>query len=67
MKINEAPWDRILRVIVGVVLMALVFVGPQTWLGWIGVVPLLTGLFGFCPAYRLFGASTCKQTPKQAT
>ncbi len=56
---NEGTIDRILRVIVGLVLIALVFVGPQTPWGWIGVVPLLTGIFGFCPAYRIFGLSTC--------
>jgi len=56
---NEGNLDRALRVIVGLVLLALVFVGPKTPLGWIGIVPLLTGLVGFCPAYRLFGLSTC--------
>lgn len=56
---NEGSIDRILRVIVGLVLIALVFVGPQTPWGWIGIVPLLTGIVGFCPAYRLFGLSTC--------
>jgi len=56
---NEGNLDRALRVIVGLVLLALVFVGPKTPLGWIGIVPLLTGLMGFCPAYRLFGLSTC--------
>ena len=56
---NEGNLDRALRVIVGLVLLALVFVGPKTPLGWIGIVPLLTGLVGFCPAYRLFGIRTC--------
>ena len=56
---NEGTIDRALRVIVGLVLIALVFVGPQTPWGWIGLVPLLTGLVGFCPAYRIFGLSTC--------
>lgn len=56
---NEGTIDRILRVIAGLVLIALTFVGPQTPLGWIGVVPLLTGLVGFCPAYMLFGLRTC--------
>jgi len=57
---NEGSIDRLLRIIVGIVLIALVFVGPQTPLGWIGVVPLLTGLVGYCPAYSLFGIRTCK-------
>ena len=60
MPTNEGTIDRALRVIVGLVLIALVFVGPQTPWGWIGVVPLLTGIVGFCPAYRLLGINTCK-------
>lgn len=60
MKCNEGSIDRIIRVIVGLVLIALVFVGPQTPWGWIGVVPLLTGLIGWCPAYTLFGLNTCR-------
>ncbi len=56
---NEGGLDRLLRIVVGLVLLALVFVGPKTPLGWIGVVPLLTGLVGFCPAYRIFGINTC--------
>ena len=57
--VNEAGWDRALRVVLGVALLALVFVGPHTAWGLIGLVPLLTGLFGFCPLYRVFGVSTC--------
>lgn len=56
---NEGSLDRILRIVVGLVLIALVFVGPQTQWGWIGVVPLLTGFIGFCPAYAIFGIRTC--------
>ena len=56
---NEGTIDRALRVILGLVLIALVFVGPQTAWGWVGVVPLLTGLVGFCPLYRLVGINTC--------
>lgn len=56
---NEGSLDRLLRVVVGLVLIALVFVGPQTPWGWIGVVPLLTGFSGFCPAYTLLGIRTC--------
>ena len=57
---NEGTLDRALRVILGVVLIALVFSGPQTPWGWIGLVPLLTGLVGFCPLYRLVGIRTCR-------
>jgi hypothetical protein len=58
-KTNEGTIDRALRVIAGIALIAIVFVGPQTPLGWIGVVPLLTGLIGWCPAYALLGINTC--------
>jgi len=56
---NEGKTDRVLRVIVGVVLISLVFVGPQTPWGWIGLVPFVTGLVGSCPAYSLLGINTC--------
>jgi hypothetical protein len=56
---NEGNVDRALRIILGLVLIALVFVGPQTPWGWVGVVPLLTGLVGFCPLYRIIGVNTC--------
>ena len=60
MKCNVGGVDRVLRVVVGIGLLSLVFVGPQTAWGWIGAVPLLTGLLGFCPAYLPFGIKTCK-------
>ncbi len=59
MKINEGTMDRALRVIVGLVLIGLAASGTVGWWGWIGVAPLFTGLFGFCPAYAIFGMSTC--------
>lgn len=59
---NEGTLDRALRVIVGLALIAMVFVGPQVAWGWIGVVPLLTGLVGFCPLYRLVGLNTCPRS-----
>lgn len=59
MKANEGKVDRVIRVLVGVGLLSLVFVGPQTAWGWVGLVPLLTGLLGFCPLYKIFGLSTC--------
>lgn len=60
MPVNEGMLDRGLRITLGVVLLALVFVGPQTLWGLVGVVPLLTGLVGFCPVYRIFGLRTCR-------
>lgn len=56
---NEGVVDRSIRVVIGLVLLSLVFVGPQTPWGWVGLVPLLTGLIGFCPLYKIFGLSTC--------
>jgi hypothetical protein len=61
MPCNEGNLDRVVRIIVGLALIAIVFVGPQTAWGWIGVVPLLTGLFGYCPAYSLLGINTCRR------
>ena len=58
---NVGGIDRILRIVVGLGLISLVFVGPQTQWGWIGVIPLLTALAGFCPAYRLIGMNTCSR------
>ena len=58
-KTNEGTLDRTLRVIAGLALISLVFVGPQTPFGWIGVVPLITGLIGWCPVYTLLGLNTC--------
>lgn len=63
MKVNEASWDRIVRVVLGIILLYLGWAGVVTG-GWgaflkiIGFVPLLTGLIGFCPAYTLFKFST---------
>ncbi len=56
---NENNLDRALRIILGLALISLVFVGPATPWGWVGLVPLLTGLVGFCPLYRILGISTC--------
>ena len=60
MKQNVGGIDRVLRVIVGIGLISLVFVGPQTVWGWIGVVPLGTAIIGWCPPYALLGISSCK-------
>ena len=63
---NVGTIDRILRVVVGLVVLSLVFVGPQTPWGWLGLVPILTGLAGSCPAYALFGISTCPASRREA-
>jgi hypothetical protein len=59
MQTNVGKIDRALRIIIGIALLSLIFVGPQTMWGLVGIVPLVTALFGFCPAYRLFGIRTC--------
>ena len=57
---NVGGIDRVLRICVGLALISLVFIGPQTPWGWLGIVPLATGLLGWCPAYLPFGIKTCK-------
>jgi hypothetical protein len=63
-KPNLGSIDRAIRILAGAALLALVFVGPQTPWGYLGLVPLLTGVIGFCPAYCPLGLSTCR-VPKQ--
>ena len=58
---NMGSLDRILRAIVGLILFSLVFIGPKTLWGLIGLVPLGTAFIGFCPAYLPFGIKTCKK------
>lgn len=60
MKANVGGMDRALRIIAGVVLVALAATGVIGVWGWIGIVPILTGTTGFCPAYLPLGISTCK-------
>jgi hypothetical protein len=55
---KEGKLDRALRVIVGAALISIVFVGPETPWGWVGLLPLITGLVGYCPAYAPFGIDT---------
>ena len=59
MKINVGTPDRVLRVVIGLVLIALAATGTVGWWGWLGVVLLASGLFRFCPAYALLGVNTC--------
>jgi hypothetical protein len=61
MKVNEGSLDRAVRIIIGLGLLAMVFTGPRTPWGWVGLVPLVTGLVGFCPAYAVLGLSTCRR------
>jgi hypothetical protein len=59
MKTNVGTIDRVLRVVAGLVLIGLAASGTVGMWGYIGVVPLLTGLFRFCPLYPLIGMNTC--------
>lgn len=61
MNANIGTLDRLLRIALGLGLLSLVFVGPQTPWGWIGLVPLVTGLARFCPVYGMVGVSSCRR------
>ena len=65
MKANVGSIDKFLRLVLGAVLVSLVFIGPQTPWGWLGLIPIATGLVGWCPAYRLFGINTCGTAGEQ--
>ena len=56
---NEGTVDRAVRVIAGIAIVSLACVGPKTPWGYLGLLPIVTGLLGSCPAYTLFGLSTC--------
>jgi len=56
---NEHNIDRAIRIVLGLALLSLVFIGPKTLWGLVGLVPLLTGAIGSCPLYRLLGINTC--------
>ena len=56
--LNVGTADKIVRIIIGLGLISLVFVGPKTPWGWVGVIPLATALVGWCPLYRILGINT---------
>ena len=66
MKANVGTIDRVVRIIVGLALLALVFIGPKTLWGLVGLVPLFTGLARSCPLYSVFGISTCPREDKSS-
>ena len=57
--INEGTLDRAIRVVVGMAILSLAVIGPHTLWGAVGGVPVLTGIIGFCPLYRILGIRTC--------
>ncbi|MEI6732856.1 MAG: DUF2892 domain-containing protein [Comamonadaceae bacterium] len=64
MKLNVGGMDRILRIVVGLVLIGLTVTGNVGAWGWLGVVPLATGAIGWCPPYAIFGWNTCSTKTK---
>jgi hypothetical protein len=60
MKKNVGSAERAIRVIAGIAILSLAFVGPQSPWAYFGIIPLATGLMGWCPAYALLGISTCR-------
>jgi hypothetical protein len=66
MKTNIGDIERIVRIAAGVILVGLAATGTVGWWGWLGVVPLATGLLGWCPPYAMLGINTCstKKAPE---
>jgi hypothetical protein len=60
MKKNIGSWERTIRIVAGLSILTLAVVGPKTPWAYLGIVPLATGLIGWCPPYALFGIKTCK-------
>ena len=61
MQLNVGNIDKIIRIVAGLILISLVFVGPQTPWGWIGVILVVTGFISFCPLYAMIGFSSKKK------
>ncbi len=64
MKSNVGGIDRIARIVIGIVLIGLTLTGSIGVWGWLGVVPLATGVIGWCPPYAIFGWNTCSMKSK---
>jgi hypothetical protein len=59
-KTNAGTVDRAMRIVFGLLIVSLAFVGPQTAWGWLGLIPIATGLMGWCPLYSVLGMNTCE-------
>lgn len=59
MTLNEGGFDRIIRIVLGLALVSLALVGPQTPWGWLGLILVATGVMGWCPIYSVLGLKTC--------
>ena len=64
---NEHIVERVIRVVAGIGVLSLAFIGPRTMWGYVGIVPLATGLLGTCPIYTVLGFSTCSVRKGGAT
>lgn len=64
---NVGGTDKMLRIVVGLALISLVFIGPQSLWGLLGIIPLATGLINFCPVYTLLGISTAEKKDASQT
>ena len=62
---NEGTIDRAIRTVVGLAILSLVFIGPKSLWGLLGIIPLITGLVGFCPMYKVLGLNTCPLQKQQ--
>jgi hypothetical protein len=62
-KQNIGNMERVLRIVVGAALVVAAAMDTIGWWGWLGLIPLATGLVGWCPPYALLGISTCKTKP----
>ncbi len=60
MKRNIGSAERVVRIILGLAVLSLAFFGPKSAWAYLGIIPLTTGLIGWCPPYALFGITTCK-------
>ena len=61
MEKNVGTLDRVIRIAIGLGIISMAFAGPQTPFAYFGLVPLLTGIIGWCPPYAMFGISTCEK------
>ena len=64
--VNEGTVDRTIRVVVGLIVLSLTVVGPHSLLGLVGLVPLATGIVGYCPLYSVLGIRTCSAAKSEA-
>ncbi len=61
MRKNVKTVDRAVRLLLGIAVLSLVFLGPQTAWGYVGLIAVVTALSGFCPLYRVFGIGQCQR------